>query len=241
MGIIKNYQPKTGAANNLHRKNFTSKWEYTQAISNWHFDPWKIETPPPFKVFMRIEGDWKKWLQELEYEIKVSTLNYGFKGTDHDNIIENDFLNWGYSKEMIQYDRTYKVPQPLRRVGEQLHLKHPDIRIHRQMPGMVAPIHIDTYCSHPAMDKNPELDISDCRRFVIQLTDWDWGHFWSFGNSPWQQWKAGEVAYFESRDVIHCTANAGKSPRLTMTVTGWLTEKTRELVEGDFKVIHLDS
>ena len=77
---------------NLHRKNFDSKWEYTKVVSQWHFDKSRQNEEPPFKVFTRIEGDWQKELEALKYEIDVSTLNYGFKGTDHDNIIENDFL-----------------------------------------------------------------------------------------------------------------------------------------------------
>lgn len=239
MAIIQPYRPKSGTTNNLTRRQFKSKWEYTQAISNWHFDPKQIENPPPFKVFLHIQGDWLQQLQALDFEISVGTLNYGFKGTDHDSIIENDFLAWGYSKELKQYDRTYRLPEIFHKIAAQLHLDHADVRVHRQRPGMVAPIHIDTYCSHPAMEKDPSLDVSECRRFIIQLSDWDFGHFWAFGNSPWQQWRAGECAYFESREVVHCTANAGKSPRYTMTVTGWMTDKTKALVEGPFKTVKL--
>lgn len=224
---------------NESRKNYSSKWEYTLDVSKWHFDKWRTE-PEPFKVFMNIQGDWQKELAKLKYEINVSTLNYGYMGTDHDNIIENDFLDWGYKKEMVQYDRTYEVPEVFHRIAGMLRLEQPDVRIHRQMPGMVAPIHIDTFCSHPIMDKEPWRDVSMLRRFVIQLTDWDWGHFWAFGNENWQQWRAGDVVYFESRDIPHCTANAGKEPRVTMIVTGWMTDETRALVEGEKVTVKLD-
>lgn len=226
------------ASNNLSRKRFTSKWDYTKAISRWHFDKWKDETDA-FKVFMRVEGDWREEIENLKYKIKVGTRNYGFGGKDHDEIIEKDFLEWGYTEAMTQYDRTYDLPEKFMRIADQLKLLHADVRVHRQMPGMVAPIHVDTFCSHPAMDKDPSLNVDDLRRFVIQLTDWDWGHFWSFGNMPWQQWKAGDCVYFESRDVIHCTANAGKEPRVTMIVTGWMSEETKKLVNGPFTKIKL--
>lgn len=224
--------------NNVTRKMFKSKWEYTKAVSQWHFDPTRDDSDA-FKVFMRVEGDWKDALNELNFEIKVGLTNYGYKGKDHDEIIANDFIEWGYPENLIQYERSYNVPPKLMKVAEQLKLKYPDVRIHRQMPGMVAPIHVDTFCSHPAMDKDPTLDVSLMRRFVIQLTDWEWGHFWHFGNKPWCQWKAGDVVYFESRDILHSTANAGKSPRLTMIVTGWMTPETIELVEGDFKIVRI--
>lgn len=238
MSTIKYTDRQGHSKNNLSRKSFSSKWEYTQEVSQWHFQKTKNDKDP-YKVFMGIRGDWQDSLKGLNYEIDVSTLNYGFSGTDHDNIIENDFLSWGYNKEMIQYNRTYKVPDGLKKIADELHLEHPDIRIHRQMPGMVAPVHIDTFCSHPVMEEHPEKDVSLLRRFLIQLTDWDWGHFWDFGNNHWSHWKAGDVVYFESRDIPHCTANSGMTPRVTMVVTGWMTEKTIDLVEGDFKEVPL--
>lgn len=236
--IIKTTDRNDHSRNNLSRKDYNSKWEYTRAVSKWHFDKW-VENEKCFKVFLGVRGDWKKELEELQWPIDVSLLNYGFKGKDHDDIIGKDFIDWGYDPKMVQYNRTYDLPEGLRNIALQLKLKHPDIRIHRQMPGMVAPIHVDTYCSHPAMDDDPSLDVSLMRRFVIQLTDWDWGHFWQFGNESWQQWKAGDVAYFESRDVLHATANGGKEPRITMIVTGWMTDETMAMIEGDFQEVEL--
>lgn len=223
-------------ASNASRSGFSSKWEYIKSFSRWHFDKWKVE-PPPFKVFMRVEGDWQSEVKKLEYEINVGLDNYVFKGQTGDGLIERDFREWGYREDMVQYDRTYNVPPQLMKIAEQLHLLHPDVRIHRQMPGRVAPIHADAYCSHPAIHEDPSLNVSELRRFIIQLTDWDWGHTWCFGNHAWLQWRAGDVVYFESRDVVHCTANAGKEPRVSMIVTGWMTDKTRELVEGNFRVV----
>lgn len=238
MSTVKYERRDEFSKNNLSRGQFNSKWEYSKAVSQWHFDP-KVKENDIYKVFLGVRGDWSKEIANLKYEIDVGTVNYGFSGKDHDHIIENDYLNWGYNKSMIQYQRTYEVPDQLMKVAECLHLKHPDVRIHRQMPGMVAPIHIDTFCSHPALDKDPSLDVSLMRRFVIQLTDWDFGHLWMFGNQSWHQWSAGDIAYFESRDVVHCTANAGKIPRVTMIVTGWLTDETRRLIDGDFSEVSI--
>ncbi|GAB4018598.1 MAG: hypothetical protein Fur0010_19870 [Bdellovibrio sp.] len=232
MPAIDLINPQDPRATNSARSQFKSKWEYIKSFSRWHFDKWKVEDPAPFKVFMNIEGDWKAELEKLQYEINVGLDNYVFKGAKGDGLIEKDFRDWGYKEDMCQYQRTYNVPEIFVKMAEQLHLYKPDIRIHRQMPGMVAPIHADAYCSHPDIDCDPSKHVGEMRRFIIQLTDWDWGHFWNFGNTPWVQWKAGDVVYFESRDVVHCTANAGKEPRVTMIVTGWMTEKTFELVNG---------
>lgn len=227
--------PSDSRATNADRSKFSSKWDYIRHFSRWHFDKWKKE-PDPFKVFMRIEGDWQKELEALKYEIDVGLDNYVHKGGKGDGLIERDFIDWGYRPDMVQYQRTYEVPEIFVRVAEKLKLLHPDIRIHRQMPGMVAPIHADAYCSHPAIHENPTLNVAEMRRFIIQLTDWDWGQFWGFGNNPWVQWKAGDVVYFESREIVHCTANAGKSPRVSMIVTGWMTEETKKLIKGPFQI-----
>lgn len=225
-------------ATNSLRKNFSSKWEYIKSFSRWHFDKWKKEEPP-FKVFLQIQGDWTKDVANLEYEINVGLDNYVHNGQTGDGLIERDFREWGYREDMIQYQRSYAVPASLMKVAEQLHLLHADVRIHRQMPGQVAPIHADAYCSHPAIHNDPSLNVAELRRFIIQLTDWDWGQTWCFGNNVWIQWHAGDVVYFESRDVIHCTANAGKEPRVSMIVTGWMTDKTRELIEGDPRIVSI--
>ena len=222
----------------MSRGNFNSKWDYIKSISRWHFNPWRKETEA-FKVFLNIRGDWQKELDELNYEIKVGISNYVHNGKTGDDLIEKDFLSWGYKKSMTQYDRTYQIPDKLMNIAEQLHLKHPDVRIHKENPGEVSPIHADMYCSHPAVAKDPSLDLSKMQRFVIQLTDWDWGHFWSFGNTPWVQWRAGDVASFHSRDIIHCAANAGRKPRITMIVTGWMTDKTKELIAGGPTTINI--
>lgn len=238
MSSIKLIDKNDSRATNSSRSSFSSKWEYIKSFSRWHFDKWRKEEPP-FKVFMHIKGDWVKEVPKLNYEINVGLDNYVHKGQKGDGLIERDFREWGYREDMVQYQRSYEVPPALMKVAEQLHLAHPDVRIHRQMPGQVVPIHADAYCSHPAIHNDPSLNVAELRRFIIQLSDWDWGHVWCFGNSTWMQWHAGDVVYFESRDVIHCTANAGKEPRISMIVTGWMTDKTKELINGDPKIIHV--
>jgi len=216
--------------NTLDRKKFTSKWEYTQKASSWHFDKWRVEIPP-YKIICNLKDCWGDELDKLTYEINVGTSGYGYMGKKGDGIIENDFLDWGYREDMIQFKRTYNVPEGLINIIEPLGLISPDVRIHCQMPGMVTPIHVDGYTSHPEIDKNPDRDMAGMTRLIIQLTDWEWGHFWSFGNSSWQQWKAGDVAFFDSREIVHAAANAGNKPRITMIVTGWLSEITQNLIK----------
>jgi hypothetical protein len=97
-------------------------------------------------------------------------------------------------------------------------------RIHVQMPGEVWNLHLDK------LEKwNPEQPYT-VMRIIIQLTDWEQGHFWSYGNYIHQQWHAGEVSTFDWHNLPHSTANAGHNPRVTLQLTGVVTEKTTEFL-----------
>jgi hypothetical protein len=63
-------------------------------------------------------------------------------------------------------------------------------------------------------------------RYFIQLTDWQQGHFWSYGNYSWTAWRAGDVSTFDWINVPHATANAGHVPRATLQITGIKTTAT---------------
>ena len=67
-------------------------------------------------------------------------------------------------------------------------------------------------------------------RVMIALNDWEPGHFWSYGNYQYQQWRAGDVTTFDWQNIPHCTANAGHNPRLTFQLTGVMTEKTTAFI-----------
>jgi hypothetical protein len=60
----------------------------------------------------------------------------------------------------------------------------------------------------------------------VQLTDWQPGQFWQYGNYNWSQWRAGSVTTFDWQNVPHSTANAGFHPRVTLQITGIKTDKT---------------
>ena len=62
------------------------------------------------------------------------------------------------------------------------------------------------------------------------MTDWEQGHFWSYGNHIDTQWRAGDVSTFDWQNLPHSTANAGHNPRVTLQLTGVVTEKTTEFL-----------
>jgi hypothetical protein len=93
-----------------------------------------------------------------------------------------------------------------------------------QMPGDVSILQIDQLQNYL-----PDAPWT-IMRVQIALTDWEPGHFWSYGNYNHQQWHAGDVTTFDWQNLPHCTANAGHNPRVTFQLTGIITEKTNEFL-----------
>ena len=98
-------------------------------------------------------------------------------------------------------------------------------RIHVQLPGELWNLHIDKL--YKWAPENPD----SIMRIFIQLTDWQPGQFWEYGNYHWNQWRAGDISTFDWQNIPHCTANAGYQPRVTFQLTGIKTEKTQEMLD----------
>jgi hypothetical protein len=65
---------------------------------------------------------------------------------------------------------------------------------------------------------------------MIALTDYEPGHFFSYGNYIHAGWRAGDVTTFDWQNIPHSTANAGHAPRITLQMTGVVTDKTRDFL-----------
>lgn len=110
--------------------------------------------------------------------------------------------------------------------AKQIGLKASVSRYHVQFPGEVTVWHTDIYS--PAhefladMDNIPDEQIGhdrNIRRIIIALEDWNWGHLLIFGKTPWINWDAGDVIYWEY-GVPHGGANMGFKPRISVSITG---------------------
>ena len=84
-------------------------------------------------------------------------------------------------------------------------------------------------------DGGGDKDPLKLRRFLIALNDWDYGHAWHFGNTTYSQYKAGECVAYDWTGVPHGTANFGFTDRLTLQLTGFVTDKTKELMKSGHK------
>lgn len=211
-----------------------SSWDETVAKSNYHFDAKVIDEPNNVLTQLgRVSNTWENDLQKIIDNSRPATWSTrGYKGEGIPNPTvdllaeEYDIERIGADPKMIITNLNWDIPNSLHLLAEQFSLDDCMERIHIQWPGQVWNRHIDK------LEKWSPNDPSQVMRIFIQLTDWQPGQFWEYGNYHWNQWKAGDVSTFDWANIPHCTANAGHHPRVTFQITGIKTEKTIQFLES---------
>lgn len=219
-----------------------SNYEESKLKSKYHFDPKKMD--PKYDTVQYLGLFVNTWKHELKNIIEKSKPanweNRGYKAKEN-NIPqpelekeEYDLIRVGLDPKMIITHLNWEIPPVLQTMSELFGLKDCMNRIHVQMPGEVWNLHIDKL--YKWCPDNPD----SVMRVMIQLTDWQPGQFWEYGNYHHSGWEAGEVTTFDWRNVPHCTANAGYHPRVTFQLTGIKTDKTykflAKLKEGPYQI-----
>jgi hypothetical protein len=134
---------------------------------------------------------------------------------------EYDIERVGADPKMIITHINWQIPASLQAITRAFGLDDCMERIHVQQPGEVWNLHIDK------LQKWSPEDPTKIGRYFVQLTDWQPGQFWEYGNYHWNQWRAGDVSTFDWANMPHSTANAGHHPRVTFQLTGVITDQTR--------------
>jgi len=205
----------------------TSSWDLTKPRSKYHFDNFKID-PEQDRVIRlgHITADWSSELKKIIDTAQPATWRtrgaVGKVRPEEELAAEEyDLERAGYGKDYIITHLNWEVPEVLLNISNLFGLEDCMNRIHVQRPGEVWNLHLDKlekWCPH-----NPDSVI----RLQLQLTDWEPGHFWSYGNYLHQGWRAGDLTTFDWQNIPHSTANAGLNPRVTFQMTGVITEQTR--------------
>jgi hypothetical protein len=114
--------------------------------------------------------------------------------------------------------------QDLEKIKDLFGLDNCDASVVEQKPGEVLELiqqDLSTY--------NPDAKYL-IKRFDIELTDWEIGHFSSYDDYIRKDWKIGDVTTYDWQNIKVCSANAGKNPRIIYQITGTITEKTNEFI-----------
>jgi hypothetical protein len=209
-----------------------SSWDKLVEKSTYHFDSKKVDTKDDVITTLgHIEPDWDDELQQILADSKPATWETrGFKGEGvfvpkpelEDE--EYDLERAGIDPKVIITDLAWKLGPKLQAISDAFGLEDCMDRIHVQKPGQLWHLHIDKLYKW-----FPE-DPSRIGRYFVQLTDWKPGQFWEYGNFHWNQWRAGNVTSFDWKNLPHSTANAGFHPRVTLQLTGIITDRTKEFL-----------
>jgi hypothetical protein len=210
-----------------------SSWDATYKTSAYHFDP--AVTDPRWDTVIglgRITPVWQSEIGQIISESEPATwATRGYKKRNMPPPSEDlaaetyDLERVGVDPEKTITHLNWKIPPVLKTVSELFALEDVMNRIHVQRPGELWNLHIDKlqkWCPD-----NPDRVM----RIMVQLTDWQPGQFWEYGNYHYHQWRAGDVTTFDWQNVPHSTANAGHHPRVTLQITGVSTEKTQKFLQ----------
>jgi len=222
-----------------------TRWDYSRAKSSYHFDPARDEdAAPPFRILGHVKEDLAGELERLMKTEEATgqtftnrlKLNAGSDAAPYTR--EMDLEELRYRGLPADYCFFHNLPaqrsELFRRVAAGFGMERCGAAVHIQHPGQTFPYHIDELPAlkgnDPAhwLDRNPDA----AARFEIQIFDWQPGHVWAYGNTYWKQWRTGEVAFHAWRHVPHGTANISRSLRATLQVTGFVTERTRRIIEN---------
>jgi hypothetical protein len=168
-----------------------------------------------------IEPTWTKDLQDIVDNAQPAIwATRGYKGEGISAPPEDlaqeeyDLIAHGMPRDLPISHLNWQIPESLQRLSDAFALEDCMNRIHVQRPGEVWNLHIDKL--QKWAPDHPERVM----RIMIQLTDWQPGQFWQYGNYNYSQWRAGDITTFDWANIPHCTANAGFDPRVTLQLTG---------------------
>jgi hypothetical protein len=204
-----------------------SSWEQTKLRSRYHFDNKRID--PLYDQVIHLGKFVPCWQDKLPEIISSSNpVTWRTRGAVGKSRPEDELAAEEYDLERTGYGADYKVtnlnwaiPKQLQYIANLFALNDAMIRIHVQHPGQVWNLHLDK------LEKWAPDNLDSVMRVQIQLTDWQPGQFWMYGNYSHTMWSAGDVTTFDWQNIPHATANASHYPRVTLQVTGIKTEKTQ--------------
>ena len=210
-----------------------SSWDETKKSSAYHFDTKRHDSRWDTVTGLgHIQPCWDEELKEIIKNSNPATwATRGYKGKGVEvppadlAAEEYDLARAGANPKMTITHMNWDIPPVLQRISDRFALKDCMNRIHVQKPGESWTMHIDK------LQKWCPEDPSQVMRIMIQLTDWQQGHFWNYGNYAWTHWRAGDVTTFDWENVPHSTANAGRlTPRVTFQLTGVRTAETERFL-----------
>ncbi len=210
----------------------------------WHWDPMQKDHEDHLCYMKNLEFDWKglgDWSID-KCNIKQTPDKYWWYDDENDAIMHSTdnvnsmpihkqaelaLKNNTHNKHNSQYFKLANEElehwyEPLSKMFPNLQEDKLGISLFVQPPGHTIWSHVDTYSSFIRRTKGP-ADYSVLRRYMVFVRDWDWGHFFHYGNHCFNQWQAGDCWDLKP-GIYHGSANAGINPKITIHWSGEINE-----------------
>jgi hypothetical protein len=211
---------------------YDSSWQWCVDHSNYHFDNRRVDNVGEwYQVLGRFEGDWSEDVKRASGK-PITWATRKFYSNDDDTVSpmlaqeENDLRNTGAPVDLSLTDAVFDISNcpTLIKMSEYFGIEDAKVRMHYQQPGQMFNLHIDKLWERCPED--PERVI----RMSIMLADWEPGQFYLYGTHTYSNWRAGDIHIFDWANVPHATANASRSMRPVLQITGLKSDKTRTML-----------
>jgi hypothetical protein len=175
----------------------------------------------------------RTWNNQSVNDIEKSVAKQGPRQLEVMEGQKNEKLQAGYTPDQPMFRiKLCEANSYFYQLAQEIGLEKSLARFHVQFPGEVTAWHTDIYSpAHEFLDQSAQDadDLSvgqdkNIRRVLIALENWQPGHMLMFGQTTWTNWKAGDVVYWEY-GVPHGAANMGYTPRISVSITGRMTDK----------------
>ena len=191
----------------------------------WHFDP--SQKSQDFTYIGRLKTNFTPLLDLMKDDKKFTEYIMVENIKKYDSELSKriqGFRDWGFSeyntKSLQITDKEYpKIFKPFKEFAG---FGECNVVALKQYPGQFLPWHQDTYVGFRKDYSIP--DDVEVTRYSVMLEDWKWGHYFLAGNSIHHQWKQGDIIELPGK-MHHVTSNAGMEPKLTVTITGTVTDE----------------
>tara|TARA_B100000029_G_C17506721_1_gene934738 strand:+ start:530 stop:1189 length:660 start_codon:yes stop_codon:yes gene_type:complete len=199
---------------------------------NWHFDP--SQKVQDFTYLGRLKTDFGPLIDLMKNDKNFTEYIMVQNIKKHDSKLSQriqGFRDWGFSehntKSLQITDKEF--PEIFKPFKEFAGFEECNVVALKQYPGQFLPWHQDTYVGF-RKDYGVPDDVQ-VTRYSLMLEDWKWGHYFLAGNSVFHQWKQGDIIELPPK-MHHVTCNAGMEPKLTMTITGTVTDEFLKIKES---------
>ena len=159
-----------------------------------------------------------KW-GESDSSVGASTFAIGFdRKKESGSLLPEEMEKLGWSIHNCSWKTSLNTPRYIQTIVDSFYKKC-HISILKQTSGNSMPLHVDRYYRfRKQFDPENKRNLNDVIRLIINLGEWESGHYLEYDYEPITKWKKGDGYIFEG-NIPHLSM--GNTPKYTMQLTGF--------------------